>query len=285
VDEPLVAEAPVVAEEPVVADAPVVAEEPVVADAPVVAEEPIAADAAIAASTAASTAEDTSAWPVADLQHSTKQALDAAVLLALAHDDARPAESAGPDEVVVEIQAQPEPIPVPEPVAAAPEPEPVAAAPAPEPQPEHVVAEPEPEPETVAAEPRTDVVPQPTWPTPTAPTSQPVAAPTPTPAPEAVPWLMVAPAEEAARGEPQWPATPVWRAGARNTDAPTTLAGRTLLPQPDASALWAASAQQVLSGTPADVAAAAAVAQPCVQCGLSLSANARFCRRCGTRQA
>jgi ribosomal protein L40E len=25
-------------------------------------------------------------------------------------------------------------------------------------------------------------------------------------------------------------------------------------------------------------------AQPCVSCGLSLSANARFCRRCGTRQ-
>ncbi len=128
-------------------------------------------------------------------------------------------------------------------------------------------------------------MPQPTWPTPAAPAPQPVAAPAPTPRDaDAVPWLMVAPAEDPSRPEPQWPATPVWRAGARNTDAPTTLAGRTLLPQPDTSALWAASAQQVLSGTPADIAAAAAVAQPCVQCGLSLSANARFCRRCGTRQ-
>ncbi len=149
---------------------------------------------------------------------------------------------------------------------------------------------PSPEPEPVAAvaepEPRVDVVPQPTWPTPAAPEPQPQTTPAQTPGPDgATPWLMVAPAEEAAgRPEPQWPDTPVWRAGARNTDAPTTLAGRTLLPQPDSSALWAASAQQVLSGTPADIAAAAAVAQPCVQCGLSLSANARFCRRCGTRQ-
>ena len=60
---------------------------------------------------------------------------------------------------------------------------------------------------------------------------------------------MVAP-EEAARPEPQWPATPAWRANARNTDAPTTLAGRTLLPQPDATDLWAASAREVLSAPP-----------------------------------
>jgi ribosomal protein L40E len=40
---------------------------------------------------------------------------------------------------------------------------------------------------------------------------------------------------------------------------------------------WEASAQQVVGATVG--------VQNCAQCGLSLSANARFCRRCGTRQA
>jgi hypothetical protein len=134
----------------------------------------------------------------------------------------------------------------------------------------------------VAAAPREDVVPQPTWPTaqPAAPEVIPV--PTPEPAQPANPWLMVAP-EEASRPEPQWPAAPSWRANASNTDAPTTLAGRTLLPQPDASALWAASAREVMSAPPG-VEAPNTTPQPCIQCGLSLSASARFCRRCGTRQ-
>ena len=150
--------------------------------------------------------------------------------------------------------------------------------------------EPEPEPVAAEAEPasRVDVVPQPTWPTTDAPqpTTIPVPDPTPapTPAPAKAPWLMVAPAEEAARAEPQWPAAPSWRAGSSNTDAPTTLAGRTLLPQPDASALWAASAREVLSAPPVDLQAASPTPQPCVQCGLSLSSSARFCRRCGARQ-
>jgi zinc-ribbon domain len=46
-------------------------------------------------------------------------------------------------------------------------------------------------------------------------------------------------------------------------------------------ALWAASVRDVVApaqGTPAGT------VQPCNSCGLSLSANARFCRRCGTRQ-
>jgi ribosomal protein L40E len=49
--------------------------------------------------------------------------------------------------------------------------------------------------------------------------------------------------------------------------------------------LWAASAQEVLAQPPsAQSAAASAGVQPCSNCGLSLSATARFCRRCGTRQ-
>jgi hypothetical protein len=47
-------------------------------------------------------------------------------------------------------------------------------------------------------------------------------------------------------------------------------------------ALWAASARDVVSGVQ-DVGPVGGV-QPCNNCGLSLSANARFCRRCGTRQ-
>jgi hypothetical protein len=50
-------------------------------------------------------------------------------------------------------------------------------------------------------------------------------------------------------------------------------------------ALWAASAREVLGGPVGPAPAPTAGIQPCSNCGLSLSANARFCRRCGTRQA
>ena len=42
---------------------------------------------------------------------------------------------------------------------------------------------------------------------------------------------------------------------------------------------WEASAREVAGGT------GHIGVQSCGECGLSLSANARFCRRCGTRQA
>jgi ribosomal protein L40E len=45
------------------------------------------------------------------------------------------------------------------------------------------------------------------------------------------------------------------------------------------STFWEASAREV-AGASANIGV-----QNCGQCGLSLSANARFCRRCGTRQA
>ncbi len=86
---------------------------------------------------------------------------------------------------------------------------------------------------------------------------------------------------------PQWPAAPQWTRPGTTREIPTTLAGRPILPQDNAAALWAASAREVLTGGPTPVtpsAAAPATPQPCVSCGLSLSANARFCRRCGTRQ-
>ncbi len=145
--------------------------------------------------------------------------------------------------------------------------------------------------EPVAAEQRADVVPQPTWPVPTvapeAPTTpRPVPQTQPDVAPPSNPWLTVAPDDGAAA--PQWPTAPQWGARPGTTrELPTTLAGRPIVPQDNAAALWAASAREVLTGGPTPAtptAAAPATPQPCVSCGLSLSPNARFCRRCGTRQ-
>lgn len=156
------------------------------------------------------------------------------------------------------------------------------------------------EPEAAAAVPvaRDDVVPQPTWPAPAATspaaspsspaTETPTTAPAPAVAPEPAPWLTVAPEvplPDAAAPSPEHPAPPEWPAQAAwmarpvsgRAGAPATLAGRPLLPA-DASGLWAASNLEVVQ------APASAGPQPCVSCGLSLSANARFCRRCGTRQ-
>jgi hypothetical protein len=200
----------------------------------------------------------------------------------VAHEEAAAAESAA-----VEVEVEPEP----EPVAAEvePEPEPVAAEVEVEPEPEPVAAEVEvePEPEPVAAALREDVVPQPTWPAPTVTPGTPATpVPEPEPTPPANPWLTVAPDDGAAA--PQWPTAPQWTRSGTTRELPTTLAGRPIVPQDNAAALWAASAREVLTGggsSPvAPTAAAPATPQPCVSCGLSLSPNARFCRRCGTRQ-
>jgi nicotinate-nucleotide--dimethylbenzimidazole phosphoribosyltransferase len=123
------------------------------------------------------------------------------------------------------------------------------------------------------------VTPEPVAPEPVAP--EPVAPASPA----ASPWLTVAPDDGSA--PPTWPTAASWGRTARS-DVPTTLAGRQLLPRDDAAALWAASAREVLTGGATSqqpvAAPATATPQPCVSCGLSLSANARFCRRCGTRQ-
>jgi hypothetical protein len=110
---------------------------------------------------------------------------------------------------------------------------------------------------------------------PTYPALQPqYPAPTPPPAPS---WRMVAPESPylapapgaagynaqtpAAGAEPQWPTTPSW---------PAPLAR-------GAEAVWAESTRDLLSRPEAGVSA-------CFNCGLPLSATARFCRRCGTSQ-
>jgi hypothetical protein len=155
--------------------------------------------------------------------------------------------------------------PEPEPIAAASEPEPVAAAPEPEP----VAAAPEPEPD------RKDRIEQPTWQI-FAPDQAPAASPSSgQPGPISLP----TPPPPGASPEPQWPARP------EITDSPAMALLSNRGNRSPSDGLWAASAQEVLSapvGTP--VAGAPAGVQPCANCGLSLSATARFCRRCGSRQ-
>jgi len=60
---------------------------------------------------------------------------------------------------------------------------------------------------------------------------------------------------------------------------PTELAQRTAAGLPEPGAFWEASAREV-AGAMSHVGV-----QSCGECGLSLSASARFCRRCGTPQA
>jgi hypothetical protein len=193
--------------------------------------------------------------------------------------------------------AEPEPVAAaePEPVAA-PEPEPVAAI---EPDPEPVVAA-EPEP-VVAAEPVTVVAAEPAAPEPVAVAPAPAVAP---PAPVAVePPVVEAPglaaAAIAASAAPaDVVAQPTWSVMAPDPDQPSPTSpewpnqqpapglpflGRPAVPTGGVDALWAASSQQVGAPSPATPGPVGGV-QECVSCGLSLSATARFCRRCGSAQ-
>jgi len=163
-------------------------------------------------------------------------------------------------------------------------PEAVAAA-AEEPAAEEPLADLEPEPvPAVQAEPEApvptpaDVVEQPTWritapdvewPTRGAPTR-----PEPTIPLEANDSLPPA-------AEPQWPAKPEWPAPQASAGLP--FLGRPAQPQGGVESLWAASNRELVATPPAPGRATSGI-QPCISCGLSLSANARFCRRCGTLQ-
>jgi hypothetical protein len=82
--------------------------------------------------------------------------------------------------------------------------------------------------------------------------------------------------------EPQWPTQPQWPASNAANGLP--FLGRPATPQGGLEALWAESNREVVA-TPGGAGRTAGVVQPCVSCGLSLSATARFCRRCGTPQA
>jgi hypothetical protein len=123
-----------------------------------------------------------------------------------------------------------------------------------------------------------DVVPQPTWR---------IVAPDPgVDAPAATPQDPHATVPATATGtaphaEPQWPTRPEWLGAAPSTGLP--FLGRPAAPQGGLDALWAESDREVVS--PLSASRTAGGVQPCVSCGLSLSATARFCRRCGTPQA
>jgi hypothetical protein len=133
----------------------------------------------------------------------------------------------------------------------------------------------EPEPELLAA--AADIVEQPTWRI-TAPDAQglPASPLTDAPAVTTQPIMPSAP-----QAEPQWPARPEWPAP--QTSAGLPFLGRPAQPQGGVESLWAASNRE-LATTPPTPGRATSGIQPCVSCGLSLSANARFCRRCGTLQ-
>ncbi|MFH1475787.1 MAG: zinc-ribbon domain-containing protein, partial [Chloroflexota bacterium] len=94
---------------------------------------------------------------------------------------------------------------------------------------------------------------------------------------------------------PEWPDTPAWPSpDPQATQVASPILGPATAPwasrlasaRPEPGSVWAASSQEVLAAPGAVTASGPGPAvQPCVNCGLSLSANARFCRRCGTRQA
>ena len=198
---------------------------------------------------------------------------EAEIAAAIAEEEPAPSR---PQEVTA---TEPEPVAAAEPNPVASEPEPMAA------EPEPVASEPEPmatEPEPVAAAearptppappraPAEDRVEVPVWrivapETPPAPTGQPAETSLPT---------------AASAEQPQWPQTAAWPGEESQVDV-SFLAAR-LSRKPANDALWAASSRDVLAPLPQQPAPPAV--QTCVTCGLSLSATARFCRRCGSRQ-
>ncbi len=192
-----------------------------------------------------------------------------------------------PEPVVAELEPEAEPEPEPEPMVAAVEPEPEA-----EPEPMVAAVEPEPEPEPVIA-------PEPPAPQPIRPISETIVqiprttAPPPVEAPEPLAAQADEPSLAARRaqldmlglGDPgQGPVgrdrsnvLPYRSSGA--SVHPSEWAARTASGLPAPGAFWEASAREV-AGAMSHVGV-----QSCGDCGLSLSASARFCRRCGTRQA
>jgi hypothetical protein len=98
-------------------------------------------------------------------------------------------------------------------------------------------------------------------------------------------WTAPRPAESAPPAAPQWPAAdgapPRWPGQPPEPDSDDLTF---LLVRRSTESLWAASSREVAAGaTPSDEPAVSI--QSSDSCGLSLSATARFCRRCGSRQA
>jgi hypothetical protein len=151
---------------------------------------------------------------------------------------------------------------------------------------------PEEEPEPAVAEPP---APEPEMPTLEAGVAavEPEVAPEPPPAqaerPAAAPaWTMVAPEAPSAEPTPAWPPrSPVYQppaAPARPQETPAIhvpswprQAAPVAQAAPPAATVWEESSVGVINRPGSGV-------QACFSCGLPLSASARFCRRCGSRQ-
>ena len=205
------------------------------------------------------------------------QDLDAAI-------DAYEREAAAVDVAAPELE--------PEPLAAAElpanaaivglEPDVAAADPEPEPDVQPVAADREAElaataAAAIVASRHTDVVAQPTWQI-VAPDVGPATTPVPPVAPPAVP----ASPPAATAAQPAWPADPQWPSQRPAGGLP--FLGRLAQPTGGLESLWAESNREVVAATPTPGRPVPTGVQPCVSCGLSLSATARFCRRCGTLQ-
>jgi len=211
------------------------------------------------------------AWPTIDLP-----AVEAPVAIVEAATVAAEPEPAA----VVEAQAAPAVDSV---VEAAPDaylPELLTPVELPGEEPAEVQGAAAPEPEAAAVEPEAGVVQPPTAPeAPLVPPAPPRVAPA---------WTMVAPDAPSAEPTPAWPPqAPVYRPPAalpRPTPSPAapvpswprpaTPASHGLPPAPS---VWEESSVGVINRPGSGV-------QACFSCGLPLSASARFCRRCGSRQ-
>ena len=126
--------------------------------------------------------------------------------------------------------------------------------------------------------PQADVVEQPTWRI-TAPDLDGQPGGRPAPPDDLVSPQPTAPSLPPA--EPQWPVRPEWPAPQASAGLP--FLGRPAQPQGGVESLWAASNRELVATPPTPGRTTSGI-QPCISCGLSLSANARFCRRCGTLQ-
>jgi hypothetical protein len=163
------------------------------------------------------------------------------------------------------------------------EPEPMVAEVEPERQPEPMVADVEPEPIAPAPPPRIEPISETILHFPTRPAAEPPAA-----EPVAEPVAAEVDSPELAARRAQLDLLGLGDPGEGSVgDRPAVLPYRSRGAAPTPAELaalarggfWEASAREV-AGAAANVGV-----QNCGQCGLSLSATARFCRRCGTRQA
>ncbi len=192
-----------------------------------------------------------------------------------------PAVGAAPEPGQAGVEAVPEPVSadavVVEPVVV----EPVVVEPdvvEPLVEPAAVEAAPEPT-ERAGADAAVDVVDQPTWSIVAPDARTPADVPGPFPDPTIDP---PAPSVPAATQEPAWPPQPQWPSALPSSGLP--FLGRPTVPSGGVDALWA-ELDLAVAAPPAGTGRPAGGVQPCVSCGLSLSASARFCRRCGTAQA